>query len=276
MKSTIIAMTHEAGSQGKEVAKQVAEKLGLDLACHRAFEQQVADKLHADGGMVHRFLQGKPGLIERWKTDQEALAAYTREQVYELAVGGSVLICGWGATCLLRPIAHALCVRVCAPVAHRTAVLMEQLAIGEDEARAMIAANDAARAVMMRALGQADGDPAFVYDLVLNSARVPVAQCVAEVVRLAGEPAFRESAKSRERLAALYREAQVRAALRADFATRRVGAWVRVVADPAGRSVALEGAVQTHDQRRDTERVVAGLPWVARVENRLRVVGLST
>jgi osmotically-inducible protein OsmY len=48
-----------------------------------------------------------------------------------------------------------------------------------------------------------------------------------------------------------------------------------VIADPPRRWVALEGAVQTHEQRRDTERVVAGLPWVASVENRLHVVAES-
>jgi cytidylate kinase len=273
MKTPIIAMTHEAGSQGKEVALQVAEKLGLKLACHRAFEQHVADRLHADGGMVHRFLQGKPGLIERWKTDQEALAAYTREQVYELAVEGGVLICGWGATTLLRPVAHALCVRICAPLAHRLEVLRAQLGIGEEEALAKIAANDAARTMMMRALGQGEDHHAFVYDLVLNSARVPVAECADEIIRLAGEPALRETAESRALLAALYREAQVRAALRADAATSRVGPWVRVTADPLRCRVALDGVVHTHDQKRDTERVVAGLAWVANVENHLRVVG---
>src|SRR4029077_14126721 len=63
MKMPIIAMTHETGSQSKEVALQVADRLGVNMACHRAFEQHVAGRLHADGGMVHRLLQGGPGLV---------------------------------------------------------------------------------------------------------------------------------------------------------------------------------------------------------------------
>jgi len=48
---------------------------------------------------------------------------------------------------------------------------------------------------------------------------------------------------------------------------------VKVIAEPLGSRIALEGAVHTHAQKHDTERVVAGLPWVSSVENRLHVVG---
>jgi len=271
----IIAMTQEAGSQGKEVAQQVAEKLGLELICHRVFEQQVADKLHADRTLVHRFLQGKPGPLERLRTDRAALAAYAAEQIYEIAIRGDVLMRGWGATYLLRSVTHVLRVRICAPVAHRLKVLMERLGIGEDEAHAIIATNDAVRATTMSALAPNERHDASDYDLVLNSARVSVAECAAEIVRLAGEPAFQETVDSRARLAALRREAQVRAALRADTSTSGVGPFVKVITDPHDGRIALEGAVQTYDQKSDTERVVAGLSWVSRVENHLHVVGVG-
>jgi cytidylate kinase len=271
----IVAMTYEAGAQGKEVARQVAEKLGLELACHRMFEQQVAERLHANSNLVHRFLQGKPGLLDRLKTDQGALAVYTAEQVYELASRGNMLICGWGATHLLRPVAHVLCVRICAPIEHRIAVLMEQLGIGEEEARATIAENDAARTATMHALAPGERGDAIAYDLVLDTARVPVAECVAEIVRLVDEPVLQETTESRAKLNALRREAQVRAALRADAATSGVGAFVKVITDPHNGRIALEGAVQTYEMKGDTERVVAALPWVSSVENRLHVLGHS-
>jgi len=271
----IIAMTQESGSHGKEVAQQVAEKLGLELVCHRVFEQHVADKLHAEGTLVHRFLQGKPGLLERWKTDHSALSAYTVEQIYEIAACGNVLMRGWGATHLLRPVAHVLCVRICAPIAHRLKVLMDRLGIGEDKARTVISTNDAARATTMYALAPSEPDDATEYDLVLNSARVPVEECVAEIIRLVGEPAFRETAESRARLAALHREAQVRAALQADATTSGVSPFVRIITDPQSNRIALEGAVDTYDQKGNTERVVTGLRWVSGVENRLHVVGFG-
>jgi cytidylate kinase len=273
---TVVAMTYEAGSQCKEVAQQAAGELGLELVCHTVFEQHVADRLRADRDLVHRFLQGRPGLIERWKTDQGALADYAAEQVYDLAARGNVLLHGWGATHLLRPVAHVLCVRVCAPAGHRIAVLMKQLGIGEEEACERIAEHDAARAARMRALAPEDrGADATAYDLVLDTARMPIAECVAEITRLVNAPVLQETAESRAQLAALRREAQVRAALRADAATSRVAPFVRVITDPHNGRIALEGAVETYELKGDTERVVAALPWVSNVENRLHVVRLG-
>jgi cytidylate kinase len=272
---TVVAMTYEAGSQCKEVARQVAEELGLELVCHKTFEQHVADKLHAAPNLVHHFLQGRPGLIERWKTDRGALADYVAEQIYDFAARGNVLLHGWGATQLLRPVAHVLCARVCAPIEHRIAVLMRKLDIGGEAARARIAENDAARAIMMRALVSGEPDDACAYDLVLDTARIPVTECAAEITRLVSEPILQETAESRGKLHALRREAQVRAALRADAATSRVGSFVKVITDPHNGRIALEGAVQTYELRGDTERVVAALPWVSSVENRLHVMGLG-
>lgn len=272
---SIIAMTQEAGTQCKEVARQLADELGLELVCHKLFEQQVADKLHADGNLVHRLLQGKTGLLERWKTDQGALAAYTAEQIYERAARGNVLLCGWGATFLLRPVAHVLCVRICAPIQHRINVLMEGLGIGEEQARSIIAENDAARLATMHVLAPGEADDACEYDVVLNTARVPVAECVDDIARLVGDPVLQETAASRAKLAALRREAQVRAALRADVTTSRISLFVRIIADPQSNRIALEGAVDTYDQKGNTERVVAGLRWVSGVENRLHVVGFG-
>jgi cytidylate kinase len=269
----IVAMTYEAGSQGKEIGQQVAERLGLEPVCHEKFEQQVADRLQADGALVRHYLQGRSGLLERWKADQDALAAFTAEQVYDLAARGNVMLRGWGATHLLRPVAHALCVRVCAPIAHRLKVLKEELGISEEEARENIAQNDAAHAATMRTFGRGVRESVSQYDLVLNSARVPVADCVDEISRLSRNPAFQETAESRARLTALHREAQVRAALRGDAATSVMGPFVGVIPDPHNGHVSLMGAVQTYELKVDVERVVSALPWVSHVENRLHVVG---
>ena len=271
----IVAMTYEAGSQCKEVARQVADELGLELVCHKAFEQHVADKLHAAPNLVHHFLQGKPGLIERWKTDQGALADYIAEEIYDLAARGNVLLHGWGATHLLRPVAHVLCVRVCAPIEHRIAVLMRELDIGGEAARARIAENDAARAITKHAFASGGPDDTCAYDLVLDTARMPVTECVAEITRLVNEPILQETAESRGKLHALRCEARVRAALRADAATSSVGSFVKVITDPHNGHIALEGAVQTYELKGNTERVVSALPWVSSVENRLHVLGHS-
>ena len=58
---SIVAMTYEAGSQGKEIGRQVAQRLGLEPVCHKMFERHVADKLQADGALVSHYLRGGAG-----------------------------------------------------------------------------------------------------------------------------------------------------------------------------------------------------------------------
>ena len=82
---------------------------------------------------------------------------------------------GWGATCLLRPVPHVVCVRVTCSFAKRVAWLQEHLGnddvgFAEDEIRR----SDRAHAARMHAqFGVTWGDP-LLYDLVLNTDRVSV------------------------------------------------------------------------------------------------------
>ena len=66
---------------------------------------------------VHRFLEGQPSMLERWKIDSKRLSRYTAQENLELAIKGNILIRGWGASYLLRSVPHVVCVRVCAPMA---------------------------------------------------------------------------------------------------------------------------------------------------------------
>jgi len=63
-----------------------------------------------------------------------------------------------------------------------------------------------------------DGDQ---YDVSLNTERVPIGECVEEVLKLVRDPAFAETDESRAALENLSLAAHVRAALRNDPRTRK-------------------------------------------------------
>ena len=115
----VIAMTREMGSRGKDVALGVAERLGLEIVHHEIVEQSVARKMRLTEGSVHRFLEGEASLWERWKIDGHRLSRYTTEEILEIALGGNVIIRGWGAAQLLASVPHVVRVRVCAPMSAR-------------------------------------------------------------------------------------------------------------------------------------------------------------
>lgn len=268
---TVIALTQEMGSLAKEVAEKVASDLGLAVLRHEVVDH-VASRMHVPTSLINRLREGKAGAIERMRTDQASLAVYTTEEVLEVAARGNVVLRGWGATCLLRPVPHVVCVRVTRPFALRVAWLMHQLgsedlAFAEDEIRR----SDRAHASRMEAqFGVSWGAP-LLYDLVLNTERVSVESCAAQIVALAQRPEFAATEASRAMLRDMALDARVRAALRADAST----AGVDVTVASAAGHVVLQGIVLDAAEQPAAERVARSVPGVTGVANQLRVMARS-
>ena len=263
----VIAMTREMATLGKDVAAGLAERLGLDILHHELVEHGIAERAGMRESEVHRFLEGEASLLERWKIDKKRLSHYTAQEILELAVKGNVLIRGWGATYLLRSVPHVICVRICAPMPFREQVLMQRLGIRDNAvARSAIAGNDAAHDRSMQNLFAIDWTEASFYALVLNTARVPVQDCVEHICQLAASPAFQETVQSRTALMDQLILSRVRSAL-----DQRFGAGITLgleVTVSSGR-VTLTGA--TSDERVIVEavRLVQGVEEVTGVESKI-------
>ena len=268
---TVIALTQEMGSLAKDVAEKLAADLGLQVMRHEVVDN-VSSRLHVPTSLIHRLREGKAGAFERLRADRGSLAVYMTEEVLDVAARGNVVLRGWGATCLLRAVPHVVCVRVTRPFAQRVAWLQESL--GNDDigfVEEEIRRSDRAHAARMNAqFGVTWGDP-LLYDLVLNTGRISVESCAQQIAALARRPEFAETEASRAMLQNLALEARVRAALRADEATRAVDV---TVASSAGR-VVLTGMVLDADEMPAAERVAAAVPGVTSVDNRLRVMARS-
>jgi cytidylate kinase len=268
---TVIALTQEMGSLAKDVAEKLAADLGLQVMRHEVVDN-VSSRLHVPTSLIHRLREGKAGAFERLRADRGSLAVYMTEEVLDVAARGNVVLRGWGATCLLRAVPHVVCVRVTRPFAQRVAWLQESL--GNDDVGFVeeeIRRSDRAHAARMNAqFGVTWGDP-LLYDLVLNTGRISVESCAQQIAALARRPEFAETEASRAMLQNLALEARVRAALRADEATRAVDV---TVASSAGR-VVLTGMVLDADEMPAAARVAAAVPGVTSVDNRLRVMARS-
>jgi cytidylate kinase len=265
---TVIAMTQEMASLGKDVALGVCEALGLQQVRHEVGDV-VAGRMSVKKSLIRRIREGKAGKVEKWAADEKTISIFTAEEVYDLAVKGNVLIRGWGATLWLRSVPHVPCVRVCAPLELRVRRLMERLETDDEAlARHEIEVDDAARAARMgEHFNVAWGEPTL-YDLTLNTERIPIATCVDQVVALARSPGFQETPASRAQLEGLALQARARAALRAD--TRTAGIDIVVEADRG--VVTLRGIVVDEREKGLCREVVAGLPGVKSVKDELRTM----
>lgn len=264
----VITMTQEMATLGKDVALGVCEALGLQQVRHEIGDM-VAGRMQVKKSLIRRIREGKASKIERWAADEKTISIFTAEQVLELAVKGNVLIRGWGATLLLRPVAHVPAIRVCAPMELRVRRLMERLETDDEAlARREIEVDDAARAARMSEHFNVHwGDPTL-YDLTLNTERIPIADCVDQVVALARSAAFKETAQSRRSLADLALRARARAALRADPRT----ADVEVTVDVVDGRVKLTGIVVDEREKKLADEVLRAVKGVKHIDDELRTM----
>ncbi len=263
----LIAITREMGSLGIEVAEQVAAELKLPLIHHEIIEH-LADKMRVRKSHVQRLLDGKAGILEKLTADKTSMSIYTAAETMDLAAreGGCVLR-GWGASQLLRAVPHAVCVRVCAPVRLRKQRMLERLGSSDEELiDSEIRISDEAHAAIIRRHFGVNWQEAELYDVVFNTERVSVGECVEEVLKLVRNPAFAETPASQRRLADLKLAALIKAALRERVATRAV--QISIEADNG--AVRLAGIVGDTSQRAEVERTVQGVTGVRAVENTLR------
>ena len=269
---TVVAMTREMGSLGKDVALKLAQDLGLRLVQHELVGH-VAEKMHVRESSVNRFLVGKAGLFERWGIDEQEVSLFTTEEILDIAADGDVLIRGWGAAYILRKVQHVACIRVCAPEKFRARNLMQRIGIKDENiALREVQKSDAAHARVMSRLFNADYRNALNYDLVLNSERVPVADCVDLIKRLVAKESFRPTEASRAALEDMRITAHVRSALRANPETSRPNPSFQVEVLPGTGRVVLTGVAYSESFRQQAERMAIACDGVTGVDNQLIVV----
>jgi len=267
----VIAMTQEMGSLAKDVALQLALSQNLAVMRHEVIDH-VAEKMHVSKSMINRFREGKAGIVERFTADEKSMALYTAEELFALAQLGNVVLRGWGATCLLRPVSHVVCVRITRPLKLRVDWLMAHLDTDDaDFAESEIRRSDAAHASRMHhQFGVTWGDP-VLYDVVLNTDRLSVESCVEQIMLLANRPEFQETTASRAALANMTLEAHIRAALKDHASTHETNITIE---SDSGRAV-LRGIVLTAAERSEAEKVAQAVPGVSSVDNQLKVMARS-
>jgi cytidylate kinase len=268
----IIAMTREMGSLGKDVAATIAARLAKPVVHHEIIDQ-LANKMRLRKSHVIRFLDGKANIWERLTTDQTSLSIYTADETLALAEKNQVaVIRGWGSAHLLRPIRHVICVRVCAPTKLRIRRMMERLDTDDEKlVTNEIKLSEEAHGAITRRHFDLDWKDPEHYDLVLNTERVSVDECVDQIMGLAIRPEFQITEQSQQMLAALALESRVRVALRAD--PRTAGIRISISADRG--QVTLSGIVDQHHEPEAASEIAAGVAGTMNVRNQIKLARTS-
>src|SRR5689334_6667126 len=166
----LIAMNREMGSLGKDVAKGLADALGLKVQHHEIIDH-LANRARIRKSHVISFLEGTQGLFERLTVDSLKLRILTADEIMSAAEADrGIILRGWGASSLLKDVPHA--VRVCVSASRRMRVRRMMQRLDTDDAlqveRIVDQNDDAARAVMRRHF-HIDPRDVNEYDMSLNT-----------------------------------------------------------------------------------------------------------
>jgi len=269
----LIAITREMGSHAERIAAELSQSYGCPVIYHEIIDY-VADKMRLRKSHVIKLLEGRASLFERITADQTSLSIFTAAETFALAAKpqGAVFL-SWGAAQLLEGVPHAVRVRICAPMSLRCERVKHSLGSGDDEyvLHEIGISDEAHSAITKRHFGIHWRD-AERYDLVLNTARLGIAECVTSIRQLVDSPVFQETEPARARLTDLSLEAHVRGALRHNPETARLK--LTVVAQ-AGR-VLLGGAIGSSNDRSAAVAVVRSVAGVQEVVHRLDGPGHSS
>ncbi len=178
-----ITISRQMGSQGDELAMQVAQRIGWrwvgrDIINQAALAAGVPQVALAEIDELG-FLGLRPAA-----RDRQLYRNQVERIIRDLADEGSVVLVGRGGQVVLGDRPDVLRLRVIAPLASRIAWLQQQKVISVDAARAWLEASDKARArYLRRSYGVQVNDPAL-YHLVINTDMLGLGLAVDLVVRM--------------------------------------------------------------------------------------------
>ena len=197
---SIIVMTREMGTLGKDVAREFARRKGVSVVHHELVDATEGRLSGNDESEVYRYLEGSEQELEKWRNNRTSGGYLTPQEVFEIALEGDVLIRGWGATKLLKSIPNVLAVRVCAPMEFRVRTITQRLGVGQQEAHREIARSDAAHARAFFRFFDDDWRDPLNYDMVLNTAHIDPKTCAEILIDAIANPAFAETQETRQQL----------------------------------------------------------------------------
>lgn len=244
---TIVVMTREMGTLGKEVAREFGRRRNFAVLHHEMIRSQRDREGRDEESEVYRFLEGSEAELDRWRSNRSHDGYLTPAEIVQVALDGDVLIRGWGATRLLRTVPNVLSVRVCAPMDFRIGIMTERLGVDARTARREIERSDAAHSRTFLRFFQSDWRDPLQYDLVFNTAQMHPTACAEMLLDAVADPAFEESERMRQVLNDMLLEERIKAALHAEAGLGRRGQHVDVAVE-AG-VVRLYGVVRSRSGR---------------------------
>ena len=225
---SIITISRGSYSRGKEVAEKLAK--ALDYECiSREILLETSEQFNIPELKLVRAIHDAPTVLDRFTYGKERFIAFFRATLLTHLQRDNVVFHGLAGHFFLQRFPHVLKVRISADLEDRIREEMKREDITADEARMVLANDDAERRKWgLQLYGQDTWNP-LLYDMVLHMGNMRVNDAVSIILHTLNQPCFESTAEARRILEDSALAARVEAEL--------VREYPKVVADAVGGEV---------------------------------------
>jgi cytidylate kinase len=224
----IITISRGSYSKGKEIAEEVARRLGYECVS-RDILLEASEHFNIPQIKLIRALHDAPSILGRFTYGKEKYIAYIEEAFLEHVQKDNVVYHGLAGHFFLKGVSHALKVRIIADLEDRVRLEMERENISEDKARKLLVKDDDERRQWARALYGIDTADSSLYDLVIHVRKITADDAAEIICHTAALPHFATTPDSQRVLDDLVLAARVKAAVVQDWPNVKVRAEAGVV-----------------------------------------------
>lgn len=264
----VVALNCQLGALPTASEREIACHLGLNETT-RELTSHIASRLGLGEDRILRYFSNKCGWSERRALKNAGIGTYAIAKVLALAHNDNTLIFGFGSECLLHAVPHVTCVQIISPTPIRCKNLVD-ISLCSDEAEARRAIRDERKRTEKVVYDLYKSKPDVSnFDLILNSEYVPIARCVDLILTLAHSDGKQPTDTSRARLSCLLLHAHIQVVLLENQSHSQIIGPLDVSVESRTGTVVLSGIVVSNRFRSEIAEVIAELPGVRHIRNKL-------
>ncbi len=219
----IITVSRGAHSKGKEIAEEVAHRLGYKCVCREVLLRASA-KFDIPEVKLAGALRDAPSVLQRFTYGKEEYVAHIQEAFLKEVQEDNVVYHGLAGHFFLKGVAHTLKVRIIADLDDRVRLVMKQEKLSKQEARRFLEEVDAERRKWALSLYGIDTTDPSLYDLVIHVQILQADDAVRLICEATELPQFQTTPESQRALDGLVLAAQVRSAILHEWPEAKVSA----------------------------------------------------
>ena len=238
----VITISRGSFSHGKEIAENVAERLGYDCISREILIEASKDFNIPELKLFHA-IHDSPTFLDNIFFRKEKYIAFIQAAVLKSLKKDNVVYHGFAGHFFVQDVAHVLKVRIIASMAERVGIVMKRNKFSYDEAVKYIHKIDEQRRKWSQHLyGIETADPSL-YDMVINIGKLTIEDAIDIICHKVSLKRFQKTPESQQKIEDLSLAARAKAAIIDKFPSSKVSCQNAVVLVKIETALSLEDKV---------------------------------